>query len=580
MTRFFSVTNIVNVIENAKTSDRWFLRILLAITVAALIWTLLVANQIVSVPGVSAGGELTEGILGTPRFANPVLALTRADQDITALVYSGLMKIDPEGNLVTDIAESVVVSDDGTTYTINLRTDVFFHDGVQLTANDVLFTIDLAQNADLKSPLRGNWNEVVVEVVDEQSLLVSLSEPYAPFIENFTLGILPAHIWRTVPIEQVPFSEFNTTPIGSGPYMVSEAKFSRSGTVEAYSLTAAANHYQSPLIETITLQFFATEASLIAALEAGDIDATAYIPAELLTEVDTTDFNVINTPLPRTFGLFFNQNRSVALRDAAVREALELVLDRQAIIDQALSGSGIPSLASTATSTTTVESEEVNLQGTESQEQRFAAARSLLEEADWTRNTIGTWEKEIDDSVVPLTVTIRTANNPTLESTLEAVTASWRELGVTVLTEQYEQTDLVQSVIRPRDFNVLLFGLDISRSRDLFPFWHSSQQNDPGLNITQYANLTVDDFLETARVSQVQADRNKATDSALAVITAERPAIFLFQPTNVYIVTPDIRTAPMNQISRPSDRFSNIALWNTDTRALWPFFRTEVEATQ
>jgi len=579
MTRFFSVTNIISVIEHAKTSDRWFLRSLLLVTVAAFVWVLLAANQIVSVPGVSAGGELTEGILGTPRFANPVLALTRADQDVTALVYSGLMKINPDGDLVPDIAESVTVSDDGRTYTIKLRNDVFFHDGVQLTAGDVLFTIDLAQNADLKSPLRGNWDEVIVEVVDDQSLLVSLTEPYAPFIENFTLGILPAHIWRTIPIEQVPFSEGNTTPIGSGPYMVDQAEFSRSGTVEAYKLLAVPDHYQSPLIETITLQFFATELEIIEALQAGEVDATAYIPAEQLGTVDTEQFTVINTPLPRTFGLFFNQNRSVALRDAAVREALEVVLDRQAIIDSALSGNGIPSLPSTATSTTAVESEQVNLPDTATAEQRLISAKTLLESANWTQTELGTWEKEIDDSAVPLTITVRTANNPTLEATLEAVVASWKELGVTVLTEQYEQTDLVQSVIRPRDFEVLLFGLDTSRSRDLFPFWHSSQQNDPGLNITQYANLTVDDLLETSRVSQDDKVRNEVIQKALTIITTERPAIFLFQPASVYLISPGIRTAPMNRIGRPSDRFSNITLWNTDTRALWPFFRTEVEAT-
>jgi peptide/nickel transport system substrate-binding protein len=575
MTRFFSISRIIAVIEAARTSDRWLLRALLTITVIALVWFVLAVNQFVSVPGVSAGGTFSEGILGTPRFANPVLALTRADQDVTTLVYSGLMKIAPNGTLVPDIAESIIVSEDGTTYTIKLRSDVFFHDGVQLTANDVLFTIGLAQNPDLKSPFRGNWNEVIVEVVDTQSLLVSLSEPYAPFIENFTLGILPAHIWRSVPIEQVPFSEFNTTPIGSGPYMVDEAAFSRSGTVESYTLLSAPEHYQAPLIDEIILQFFTTEVEIIEALEKGDIDATSYISGEQLAAVNTERFNVINTPLPRTFGLFFNQNRSVPLRDAAVRQALELVLDREKIIAIALNGSGVPSPESIRTTTSEVESEDLILSSTTTQTEHQEAARSILENADWTQTEIGTWEKEVDDSTIALTVTIRTANNPTLEATLNVITDAWKSLGVTVLTEQYEQTDLVQSVIRPRDFSILLFGLDVSRSRDLFPFWHSSQQNDPGLNITQYANLTVDDYLETARVSQDETERTEATNSALAVIKEERPAIFLFQPTNVYVVDQKIQTTGMERIGRPADRFNNIALWNTSTSDLWPFFQRD-----
>jgi peptide/nickel transport system substrate-binding protein len=577
MTRFFSISRIISIIETARTSDRWLLRVLLAITMIAFVWFALAVNQLVSVPGVSAGGSFTEGILGTPRFANPVLAITRADQDVTTLVYSGLMKIAPDGALVPDVAESIVVSDDGITYTITLRSDVQFHDGVQLTANDVLFTIGLAQNADLKSPFRGNWNDVVVEAVDEQTLLISLSEPYAPFIENFTLGILPAHVWRTIPIAQVPFSEYNTTPIGSGPYLVKSAAFSSSGTVDSYSLAAAPDHYQNPLIAAITLKFFGTELALGEALTQGTIDATSYIPPEQLGIIDPEVFATINTPLPRTFGLFFNQNRSVALRDSAVREALELVLDRQVIIDQAISGSGIPSPESVVSSTSAVQSTDVASTSNLTDTQRLETARSILEDADWSLTSIGTWEKEIDDSTIDLTVTIRTANNPTLEATLEAVTAAWRELGVTVLTEQYEQTDLIQSVIRPRDFSVLLFGLDVSRSRDLFPFWHSSQQNDPGLNITQYANLTVDDYLETARVSQDEPDRMAAIDSALTIIRAERPAIFLFQPTNAYVVNRSIQTAPMQQMGRPADRFNNIAIWNTSTSDLWPFFQTSTD---
>jgi peptide/nickel transport system substrate-binding protein len=360
--------------------------------------------------------------------------------------------------------------------------------------------------------------------------------------------------------------------------MVGEADFSRSGTVEAYHLVAVAGHYQSPLIEEIALQFYPTETAIIAALKTGEIDATSYIPAELLETVATEQFNVISTPLPRQFGLFFNQNRSVALRDAAVREALEMVLDRQAIVDQALNGSGIPSSQSTTTLATTVESEQVNLPEVHTtKEERFDSARSLLENANWAQTELGTWEKEIDDSATPLTVTIKTVNNPTLEAALEAVTHAWQELGVTVLTEQYEQTDLVQSVIRPRDFSVLLFGLDVSRSRDLFPFWHSSQQNDPGLNITQYTNLTVDGFLETARVSQDGLERAEAIDSALAVITEERPAIFLFQPANVYVLDPTIETTTMLQIGRPADRFSNIADWNTASNELWPIFFKEAK---
>ena len=182
MTRFFSISKLIKVIETAKTSDRWLLRVLLLLAVGALVWFIIVLNQVVSVTGISAGGSFTEGIVGTPRFVNPALALTRADQDVAALIYSGLMKINADGTLVPDVADSILLSDDGFTYTITLRDDVFFHDGTPLTAADVVFTIDLVLNNELKSPLRGNWTGVIAEAVSDQIVSITLTEPYTPFI--------------------------------------------------------------------------------------------------------------------------------------------------------------------------------------------------------------------------------------------------------------------------------------------------------------------------------------------------------------------------------------------------------------
>lgn len=572
MKRFFTIFKAIEVVETAPASDRWLLRVLILTVLGALIWFILTLNQTISVPGISAGGSFTEGIVGTPRFVNPVLALTRADQDMTALTYSGLMKIDPNGELTLDLASAVDVSADGLTYNITLREDITFHDGETLTSEDVLFTINLIQNDELKSPLRGNWSDVVVEAVDEYSLLVTISEPYAPFVENFTIGILPAHIWRDIPIEQVPFSEFNTTPIGSGPYQIHDASFSRSGTVETYSLQAVDNYHQA-LIDTMEVQFYSNEAALLAAMNDGAVSATAYLSADRANLLDADGWNITKQPLPRMFAIFFNQNRSSVLRDAAVREALDMAIDRSALIENALGGAGIPNTNATTLWQTGLESSEATTQLDETT--RLANAQSVLEDADWTLTDQDFWEKEVEDSAIPLEITIRTANTPELDAVLQEIATTWRALGVAVETEQYEQTDLVQSVIRPRDFSALLFGIDMSRSEDLYPFWHSSQQNDPGLNIAQYANISVDELLEIARTSQDNAERRESQVAASEIITTERPAIFLFQPSSLYVTKKDLNITQTDNIGSAADRFSSIASWHTDTSSLWPIFRNE-----
>lgn len=202
-----SFGRLIHSIEQKPASDRLILRVLFFGVIGALLWGAFGVNNSYLAATPVPGGTIVEGVVGIPRFVNPVLAVTRADQDMSALLYSGIMKINSDGILVPDLAESVTVSDDGRTYNIVMRRDVRFHDDTPLTARDVAFTVGLIQNPDLKSPLRGNWIGVTVQEISEYELNIVLDEPYIPFIENFTIGIIPRHIWSELPLEQVPFSQ-------------------------------------------------------------------------------------------------------------------------------------------------------------------------------------------------------------------------------------------------------------------------------------------------------------------------------------------------------------------------------------
>jgi len=558
-------------IELVPTSDRFILRILFFAVIGSLVYFALTVNNDNATLVATRGGIIREAVLGTPRFVNPALAITRADQDITALVYSGLMKLSPDGTLAPDLAESITVSEDGITYNIIVRKDARFHDGTPVTARDVVFTIQLVQDPDLKSPLRGNWNDVVVEEIGEHELNIVLEEPYAPFIENFTLGIMPAHLWGELPIEQLPFSQLNTEPIGSGQFMVAEARRDATGLISSYQLTAFTEAYDDPKINAFELQFYTRESDILSALSENLTDATAYISTENLAIIDAEQFTLTNEALPRVFALFLNQNRSSALRDNAVREALSLAINREQLIDSALQGYGVPITSPTIHSGTELQS----VDGVQNSSSSLSAA-DVLRAGDWEQNEVGQWEKTIDNSVVTLSVTIRTSNTPLFNAVVAAVAEDWKALGVEVITEQFEQTGLVQSVIRPRDFEALLFGIDMSRSYDLYPFWHSSQKDDPGLNIAQYTNLSVDSALETARTTQDPVARAAAQREAATTIATEFPAIFLFQPYTTYVTRSTISLPSMQLLGRPSDRFSNTNAWHTRSDVLWPIFQDEL----
>jgi peptide/nickel transport system substrate-binding protein len=564
------ISFLLSLIEVEKPSDRVLLRVLFFVALFSGIASLILFNTRHSVPTPISGGEMIEGVVGSPRFINPTLATTRAEQDLVALTFSGVLRISQDGTLVPDMAESVTVSDDGLTYNIIIRKDMTFHDGTPVTARDVAFTYELIQNPDLKSPLRGNWTDVTIEQINEYELNIILTEPYAPFEENFLVGILPAHIWAAIPIEQMFSHPKNIHPIGSGLFSVTAVLKDTAGIISEYQLESYTKNRRSPHIDSFIVRFYQNEASLETAFRNGELDATAYLPVELLPDIEAQGgYAVITEPLPRIFGVFFNQNKSAALRDAAVRQALSISSDRSAIIANALYGYGVPIYDPVTFETSTLESGERSPVATSSE------AIQILDSAGWIKNNLGLLEKQIEGSTETLSFTLRTSNATLFTEVSEQLIEDWKAIGVDVAVEQFEQTDLLQSVIRPRDFEALLFGIDMNRTEDLFPFWHSSQKDDPGLNIAQYTNLTVDSLLSEAKAERNKEIRAAKQQEAAARIKEENPAVFLFRPQLNYVVREGILIPPLPPIGRISDRFSTIDTWYTDSDQLWNLFSTQ-----
>lgn len=556
-------------LHSLRPVDRLVISVLGLLFVALAGYNLFVFGKSLLVEVPISGGTLIEGAIGSPRFINPVLAITRADYDLMALTYSGILRLSPSGDLVNDLAESVTVSDDGKVYNIILRDDRYFHDGVKVTADDVAFTIGLIQKAGLKSPIRGNWSGVTVEVINSRELNLVLESPYAPFKENLTLGILPKHIWQTLSEEEFPFSQRNVEPIGSGPYQVASIKRGSDGLVSEYVLEPSADYKNETHIKEIIVRYYPNEESVANALKRGEITSTAALGERWLATLDHDQYQFISEPLPRVFSIFFNQNRTPVLRDAAVRQALNAAIDRDELISRALYGYGrstdspLPAGWTAEAATTTAP---------KSAEERLAEATNILVSGGWTKNQNGRWEKQIDGANVPLMFTVRSANGDLFEKIASYLTETWQALGVEVSFEFYEQGDLVQTIIRPRDYQALLFGMDVGRSLDLYPFWHSASREDPGLNVSLYANMTVDQLVSDLRTATSTDSRDKLIGRFVTEIEREQPAIFLFSPTFDYVTKKGITLPDIKKIQKQSERFSNIYQWYMDQGNVWPFF--------
>ena len=519
------------------------------------------------------GGSLSEGLIGSPRFINPLLELSDPDRDLTYLIYSGLMRATTNGDLIPDLAESYTVSADGLTYDFKIKSNAYFQDGVKVTADDIEYTIQMVQDVNLRSPKRNSWVGVDVQKINEREIIFKLKQPYSPFIENTTLGILPKHIWNSASADEFPFSLYNVEPIGSGPYKISQIKRNNSGIPTSYELKSFSKYtLGQPYIDTINFNFYPNEKNLIDAYETGQVESTSALLPQSFDTLKNKDGGLAEKiSLPRVFGVFFNQNQAKIFLNKEVRQALSIMVDKDRIVNEVLNGYGqkidgplpngiIPNQKVTETIF--------------NKEEALKQARDLLTKASWKFNEADkVWEKKVSKTETQkLVFSLSTGNTADLKSVANILKENWESLGIKVDVQTFDPSDLNQSVIGQRKYDALLFGEIINRSLDLFAFWHSSQRNDPGLNISMYANSRVDKLLEDARKTQdIEARIEKYVDFEKE-IKKDTPAIFLYSPNFIYITPSKIKGLEQNKITMPFERFLNINKWYIETNNLWKIF--------
>ena len=522
-------------------------------------------SYLVEVP--ASGGSLTEGVVGNPRFINPVLAISEADKNLTTLIYSGLVRITPDGSIENDVAESLDISDDGKTYTVSIHPEAKFHDGEPITAEDILFTVQKMVDPLIKSPKRGNWDGVSIEKIDDLTLSFTLKQAYTPFIYNLATGILPKHIWKNVSDDEFSFSQFNTLPIGSGPFKVERVERNSGGIPNFYNLIPFENVSKAPYINLV-FRFYPNEDMLIEAYKKNEVESLSGVSPEKLLTLKNNGSEVLSSPLPRIFAVFFNQSQSKVLLNKEVRRALDIASPKQEIVDNILHGYGTvidgPLPAGIYPEAKVEEKTE---------EERISEAKEILLNAGWKPNPeTGVLEKKSGSSNISLSFSLSTGDAPELRQVAEELVAAWQKLGADVRIQVSETGDLNQNVIRPRNFDALLFGEVVSRDTDLYPFWHSSQRQDPGLNIALYANGRADKLLEEARQLR---DTEKVEASYMAFrdeIKNDVPAIFLYTPSFLYVVPEKVSAIKLGALTLPQDRFLSVRDWYIETDKIWKIF--------
>lgn len=567
--RFRSGSKILNILRQFSETEKvifGFLTIVLIVTALSLLFGV---SDYFKADVPAYGGELREGIIGLPRTINPTLAITDADRDLSALIYSGLLKYS-NNELKPDIASSYSISENGLVYDFKIRSDVYFQDGKQLTADDIEFTIQKINDPTIKSPRRADWANVVVKKINNFEIQFILKQAYSPFITNLTIGIIPKHIWEKINADQFIFSEYNIQPIGSGPYMVKNVNKDSGGIPTEYVLETWSKYYANePYISTLSFSFFADQEKAINALNTNSIDGLASIPpsiAKKIAENNNSTIGIVTSPLPRIFGLFFNQSENKVLADNNVRRALELTVDRKLIIEKVLNGYGEALYGPIPTQ---FMGNDIHYATSTNQ----ISAQSILEKNGWKKTKDGTYEKKSGKNAsTTLGFTIFTADSTDLKETADLLKEAWNNFGARVDVRTFNSADLYQNIIRTRKYDALLFGEQIGKDRDLYAFWHSSQRNAPGLNVSMYTNSNVDKILENIRNLNDDEQRENLYNQLNVMITTDIPAIFLYTPDFIYAIPKDLQGVQLNSITTAADRWNSIEKWYLLTERVWKIF--------
>ncbi len=513
-----------------------------------------------TVPVPDRGGQYIEAITKQPRFINPLLSpgSSLVDKTITKLVFASLFSYDKDGILKKDLADDYQVVDGGKKYIIHLKKNVFWHDGEKFSADDVVYTGNIAKNADygavgVISDIRLAWKGVNIKKEDDYTVIFSFEKPRVDFLHVLTLGILPEHIWSKIPIEQFGTSEYNVKPVGLGPYEFADVSLDSDNLVKEYVLRAFDKYYKGePYITKFSFKFFEDRNKILPAYKSGQISGVVLDIKDELEKIPEANKSFMQ--LPSFYAVFMNKNKSVPLAFKEVRQALVLATNRDEIIDTIFG-----ELAEPVSSTL--------LPGMNGYDSKFAQsefniqkAKEILEKNGWKVGAGGIRRKS-DEEILSFTLTIREGQKQ-LKQIADILQKQWHEIGVEMKIKEVKKEDLIANIIKPRDYEALLYSEPLRwDSPHMKSLWSSESREDSGRNFAQVNDKKID---EAIKVLDTTLDENKKVESYKIIqerLKEESPAVFLFAPGFCFVHSDMLKGNEVQKVNVSYDRFSDVNKW-------------------
>jgi len=468
--------------------------------------------------------SFVESSIGDARRLNPIIANDASSGTINDQIFNGLVKYDKDIKLVGDLAERWDVTNNGKTVTFYLRKGVKWHDNVEFTAEDCLFTYQKLVDPNVATPYSSSYMDVQkAEVVGKYIFRVTYKEPFSPALESWGIGMIPRHVLQG---RDINTDGFNRNPIGTGPYKLRE-------WIAGQKIVLQANddYFEGrPNIDQFIYRVIPDSSTMFQELLSGGVDMMGLNPLQYLRKSETRRIreNYRKFRYPSNGFTYMGYNLTNPLfSDVKVRQALSYAIDRQSIIEGVVLGIGRP-----CTGPFAHVSWAYNPRA-RSYDYNPELARRMLREAGWKDSDNSGLLKK-DNRPFQFTILTNQGNGERIHAA-EIIQQNLKAVGVNANIRVMEWQAFLEQIDK-RSFEAILLGWNMSRDPDLYDIWHSSKTRKGEYNFIGYKNAEVDRLLvEGRRIFNIEK-RKIIYYRIHAILAEEQPYAFLYVPDSTPIV--------------------------------------------
>lgn len=467
---------------------------------------------------------------------NPLVETTNMDN----MIFSGLAKFNENNQAVPDLAEKWEISPDGLRYTFSLRQDVKWHDGAPFTSEDVKFTLDSLLDPKTNTPLRQDFEQIKgVEVPDKYTVRINLAKQFPPLLEKLSVGIIPKHLLEG---KDINTADFNSHPVGTGPFRFKEWKKGSDFTVVAND----AYYGGRPKLDKVVFKFLPDPNVRLVQLETGEIDL-AYLEPDQLARVEKLgQLKVYQVPTADYRVMMYNL-REPLWQDVRVRKALNYAVNRQAIVDGVLLGKGKAAYGP-------LQLNWANNPDVEKYDFNIEKARSLLAEAGWKPGPDGVLTKDGQKFSFKLTCPI---TDPVRVAIANALATEFKQLGIEATPEPLDWS--VIKIDKTQGF-ILGWGSPFDPDDHTFKLFSSGVIGEGDNNLGAYKNSEVDRLLELARTTADREQRKKYYADFQKALADDPPYNFICYLDALYGVNSNVKGIKTRTLGHHGAGF----LWNIE----------------